>query len=154
MGFRHTTHLCPDTLIVDTGSSNTWVGAGKEYIRTSTSVNTSSLTFVSYEGGNFSGREYFDQVSLASGLIISNQSIGVATSSTGFVGVDGVLGIGPVDLTKGTVFGEDTVPTVTDNLFSQVGSDLPRQCETWKAYEDGAVVGHHHEQRDWGILRT
>ena len=27
-------------LIVDTGSSNTWIGAGKEYARTSTSVDT------------------------------------------------------------------------------------------------------------------
>ena len=30
-----------DTLIIDTGSANTWVGAGKAFVRTSTSVQTS-----------------------------------------------------------------------------------------------------------------
>ena len=29
-----------DSLIIDTGSSNTWVGAGKPYVKTSTSVQT------------------------------------------------------------------------------------------------------------------
>lgn len=46
-----------------------------------------------------------------------SQSIGVATSSTGFGTVDGILGIGPASLTQGTVSDQDTVPTVTDNLF-------------------------------------
>jgi cathepsin E len=31
-----------DTLLVDTGSSNTWVGAGKAYVKTKTSVETSN----------------------------------------------------------------------------------------------------------------
>jgi len=29
-----------DTLIIDTGSANTWIGAGKPYVRTNTSVQT------------------------------------------------------------------------------------------------------------------
>lgn len=58
-------------------------------------------------------------VTLSPSLIISNQSIGVASTSSGFSGVDGILGIGPVDLTSGTVSGESTVPTVSDNLFSE-----------------------------------
>lgn len=37
----------------------------------------------------------------------------------GFQGVDGILGIGPVDLTSGTVKGADEVATVTDNLYAQ-----------------------------------
>lgn len=60
-----------------------------------------------------------DTVSLAEGLSISKQLIGVAEISEGFDGVDGILGIGPVDLTDGTTSGGGTVPTVTDNLFSQ-----------------------------------
>lgn len=60
-----------------------------------------------------------DTVTLASGLIITSQSIGVASSSAGFDGVDGILGIGPVDLTSGTVSDTDAVPTVMDNLLSQ-----------------------------------
>jgi hypothetical protein len=35
-----------------------------------------------------------DQVTLAQGLVIPSQSIGVASTSTGFQGVDGILGIG------------------------------------------------------------
>lgn len=60
-----------------------------------------------------------DTVSLSSALVITGQSIGVASSATGFDGVDGILGIGPVDLTSGTVSGVSSVPTVTDNLKSQ-----------------------------------
>lgn len=71
-------------------------------------------------------------------LVIQNQSIGVASTAQGFSDVDGILGIGPVDLTSGnqpcctvpprsltrlhitgTVSSTSTVPTVTDNLFKQ-----------------------------------
>ena len=51
--------------------------------------------------------------------MIENQSIGVASTAQGFQGVDGILGVGPVDLTEGTVGGNTPVPTVTDNLFAQ-----------------------------------
>jgi len=107
------------SLIIDTGSSNTWVGAGKAYVKTSTSVNTGKSVSVSYGSGSFSGTEYTDTVTLSSNLVITKQSIGVASSSSGFSGEDGILGIGPVDLTQGTVSGVSSVPTVTDNLFSQ-----------------------------------
>lgn len=108
-------------LIVDTGSSNTWVGAAKPYVVTSTSIQTVDTVAVNGRNGNFSGQEYIDQVTIASGLVIPQQSIGVANSSTGFDGVDGVLGLGPTDLTIGTLAPDSgtTIPTVTDNLFSQ-----------------------------------
>jgi hypothetical protein len=35
------------------------------------------------------------------------------------IGVDGIFGVGPVDLTQGTVSGVSTVPTFLDNLYSQ-----------------------------------
>ena len=60
-----------------------------------------------------------DKVTLSPSLIIQQQSIGVASTSEGFEGVDGIVGIGPTDLTEGTVSGQNTVPTVTDNLFTQ-----------------------------------
>ncbi|KAJ7492341.1 aspartic peptidase A1 [Mycena latifolia] len=109
------------SLIVDTGSSNTWVGATQSYVVTSTSTKTTQTVAVSYGSGSFSGTEYTDQVTLASGLVIPKQSIGVASRSSGFDGVDGILGIGPVDLTEGTLTKSPTtlIPTVTDNLFSQ-----------------------------------
>lgn len=108
-------------LIVDTGSSNTWVGAGTKYVQTSTSTQTSNRVSVSYGSGSFSGKEYTDQVTITSSLIVKSQSIGVASSSSGFSGFDGILGIGPVDLTEGTLSPATTtlIPTVTDNLYSQ-----------------------------------
>ncbi|KAG1864674.1 aspartic peptidase domain-containing protein [Suillus subalutaceus] len=108
-------------LIVDTGSSNTWVGAGTAYVKTSTSVNTGQPVAVGYGSGSFSGTEYTDTVTLGSGLTITKQSIGVASTASGFTGVDGILGIGPVDLTEGTLTNSPTatIPTVTDNLDSQ-----------------------------------
>jgi len=105
-------------LIVDTGSSNTWVGAGTKYVATSTSHDTGDKVSVSYGSGSFSGTEFTDQVTLASNLVIASQSIGVASTSTGFAGTDGIIGIGPDALTEDTVSGVNTVPTVTDNLFS------------------------------------
>ncbi|KAJ7878605.1 aspartic peptidase A1 [Mycena leptocephala] len=109
------------SLIVDTGSSNTWVGATQKYVVTSTSTKSTQPVSVSYGSGSFSGTEYTDQVTLATGLVIPKQSIGVASTSSGFDGVDGILGIGPVDLTEGTLTRSTStlIPTVTDNLFSQ-----------------------------------
>ncbi|KAJ6483899.1 aspartic peptidase A1 [Mycena vulgaris] len=109
------------SLIVDTGSSNTWVGATQAYVVTSTSTKTTQTVAVSYGSGSFSGTEFTDQVTLASGLVIPKQSIGVASTSSGFDGVDGILGIGPVLLTQGTLTKSTStlIPTVTDNLFSQ-----------------------------------
>ncbi|KAF8124518.1 aspartic proteinase [Boletus edulis] len=105
-------------LFVDTGSSNTWVGAGTPYTPTSTSVNTGEPVSVS---GSFSGEEWLDTVSLYSGLTITGQSIGVASTSSGYSGVDGVLGLGPESLTEGTLTDEpDTlIPTVTQNLYTE-----------------------------------
>ncbi|KAF7981762.1 hypothetical protein HWV62_31825 [Athelia sp. TMB] len=105
-------------LIVDTGSSNTWVGADTKFSKGSTGVSTGKSVSVSYGSGSFSGTEYTDSVSFA-GLTVAKQSIGVASSSTGFDGVDGILGVGPVDLTEDTVSGASTVPTFLDNLYSQ-----------------------------------
>lgn len=44
-------------LLIDTGSSNTWVGASKKYVQTSSSKNTGGSVSVSYGSGSFSGAE-------------------------------------------------------------------------------------------------
>ena len=41
---------------------------------------------------NHIGFEFTDQVTIGPGLVISNQSIGVATKSQGFPGIDGIIG--------------------------------------------------------------
>ncbi|KAI9068654.1 aspartic peptidase A1 [Trametes sanguinea] len=109
------------SLIVDTGSSNTWVGAGTPYVATSSSSRTRDSVSVTYGSGSFSGYEYLDTVTLGSDLTIVNQSIGVADTSDGFDGVDGILGIGPTGLTLGTLSPDALaeIPTVTDSLASQ-----------------------------------
>lgn len=45
------------SLLIDTGSSNTWVGAGKKYAQTSSSTNTGHSVLVKYGSGSFSGTE-------------------------------------------------------------------------------------------------
>lgn len=109
------------TLLVDTGSSNTWIGASEPYVQTSSSAPTSDSVHVTSGSWSFSGNEFLDTVTLSPTLVIPNQSIGVASNSSGFQGLDGVLGLGPVDLTIGTLSPDSStpVPTVTDNLFSQ-----------------------------------
>jgi cathepsin E len=110
------------SLVVDTGSANIWVGALQPYVRTSTSTQTEDQVSIKYGSASMEGTEFTDQVSLGPGLTIPAQSIGVASQTSGFgPGVDGILGIGPVELTVGTLSPHttSTVPTVTDNLFSQ-----------------------------------
>ncbi|TBU41815.1 family A1 protease [Dichomitus squalens] len=107
-------------LIVDTGSSVTWVGAtpDKPYVKTGSSVDTNEEVAVTYGSGSFAGEEFVDTVTLGS-LVIPNQGVGSAQVAVGFDGVDGILGIGPVDLTSGTISGGGTITTVTENAFSQ-----------------------------------
>ncbi|KIP05511.1 hypothetical protein PHLGIDRAFT_119740 [Phlebiopsis gigantea 11061_1 CR5-6] len=108
-------------LIVDTGSSNTWAGAntfGNPFTPSSTTQNTGELMEVTYGSGFVFGNEVVDTVQLGD-LVISGQSMGAAILSEGFDGVDGILGIGPTDLTEDTTSAGGTVPTVTDNAFTQ-----------------------------------
>ncbi|KAG1860799.1 acid protease [Suillus subluteus] len=107
------------TLLIDTGSSNTWIGANTPYNPTITSVDTGNTVAVSYGSGSFSGEEYTDTVTLSTSLVITAQSIGVASNSEGFDDVDGILGVGPTDLTEATISNLETAPTVTDNLYNQ-----------------------------------
>ena len=74
---------------------------------------------MSYGSGAFSGEEWLDNVTLTSDLVISQQSIGVASWVEGLNGVDGILGLGPIDLTQNTVSNVFEVPTIPDNLFTQ-----------------------------------
>lgn len=114
----------PYELIVDTGSANTWVGANSSnsYVRSSTSQPVLLGGFyVPYGSGSVEGFLWKDQVTIGN-LTVLNQIIGAATVSNGFEGVDGILGIGPTDLTTGTSV-LPTIPTVIDNAFSAKSID-------------------------------
>ncbi|CCM07181.1 uncharacterized protein FIBRA_09522 [Fibroporia radiculosa] len=105
------------TLIIDTGSSNTWIGARQPVAPVAGATDTGHSVSVSYGSGSFSGEEYDGTVTL--GDMSFQQSFGIASSAQGFEGVDGILGIGPTDLTAGTVSDTPSVATVTDNLYQQ-----------------------------------
>ncbi|KAG2067514.1 aspartic proteinase [Suillus decipiens] len=105
-------------LTVDTGSSNTWITSGS-YVVTETSVNTHQPVHAFHPSGKFGGTEYLDTVTLGGNVTITKQSIGVAVISD--CDGDGVLGIGPVGLTEGSLpqLSTTTIPTVTDNMYKQ-----------------------------------
>ncbi|KAI0077154.1 aspartic proteinase from Irpex Lacteus [Panus rudis PR-1116 ss-1] len=90
-------------LMVDTTTANTWVGVGKAYVRTSTSIQTQDSVAVETSDGSFSGTEFIDTVVFAN------------------LGANGVFGIGPRGLTEGTLLTNPgaIIPTFTDNLFAQ-----------------------------------
>ncbi|KAF8706898.1 peptidase A1 family, partial [Rhizoctonia solani] len=106
-------------LIVDTGSGNTWIGAGKPYHPSPTSIRDGRAVSVTYGSGTFSGVQYNDTIVLGN-LTASDQSISVATQAQGFEGYDGILGLGPATLTAGTLAGTNAlIPTVMQTLKSQ-----------------------------------
>lgn len=90
-------------------ASNTWCGAQSRCEGTSTGKSTGGRVSVSYGSGSFSGSEYTDVVEFG-GLTVRSQSIGAASSAQGFQGVDGILGLGPVELTESTVSNVNSVP--------------------------------------------
>ncbi|KIP04920.1 hypothetical protein PHLGIDRAFT_25336 [Phlebiopsis gigantea 11061_1 CR5-6] len=98
-------------LIVDTGSSNTWVGANtaNPYVPTSTSVNTTNIIVCSsaFFFTRHYGLEYNDTVALGE-LSIPQQTIGAAQFALGgFSGTDGTTASG------------NPILTVTDNAWEQ-----------------------------------
>ena len=72
-------------MIVDTGSSNTWVGASTRYTGSGSCSGTFSVT---YGSGSVKGKECTDKVTVG-GSSVPRQSFGFASSSSGFDGVDG-----------------------------------------------------------------
>ncbi|KAG2070301.1 acid protease [Suillus decipiens] len=107
-------------LLLDSGSANTWVRASK-YVETGPSFCTGQPVAVNYDSGSFSGTEWLDYVTVGPGLTVVLQSIGVADQVAGFRNYDGVIGIGPVALTVGSLqeLQTEPIPTVTDSLFGQ-----------------------------------
>ncbi len=81
-------------------------------------IGTLGLQEVFYGSGFFFGEEFTDTVTIGD-IVIKNQSIGVAQIAFGFNGLDGILGLGPDDLTAGTISSGGEVPTVVDNAFAQ-----------------------------------
>ncbi|KAI0324295.1 aspartic peptidase A1 [Cubamyces sp. BRFM 1775] len=105
------------TLLVDTGSSNTWVGAAKPYMPSESTEFTGDAVAVEYGSGAFAGFEVLDTITLADGLTLYNQSIGVALTAEGFDGIDGILGYVPHLSGSFPTNPDKCVPTVTDTAW-------------------------------------
>ncbi|TFK83046.1 aspartic peptidase A1 [Polyporus arcularius HHB13444] len=108
-------------LLVDTGSSNTWIGADSSnpYVPTESSRLTGDGFLIQYGSGAVVGYEVLETVIIAEGLVLSGQSIGVAVYASGMAGIDGILGIGPSALTRGRlrVQMQISANTVTDTAW-------------------------------------
>ncbi|KAG2361235.1 hypothetical protein BDR07DRAFT_1461549 [Suillus spraguei] len=110
-------------LVADCGSAVTWIGAHTPYDETG--FNTRQRVGETYGGGqfdemSFSGTFFLETVTLGEGLTIPNYELAVASTTSNFGPYDGILGIGPRDLTRNTL--EDnpdaTYPTFTDWLVT------------------------------------
>ncbi|KAG8735809.1 hypothetical protein FRC10_010147 [Ceratobasidium sp. 414] len=107
-------------LLLDSGSGYTWIGAKKKYVKTKTSFKQPQSFYANYASGSAVGDNYKDLVTLSPTLSISNKSIGVATSTNGVEGMDGILGLGPATLSNVLEPNNGKpVPTVLDALFAQ-----------------------------------
>ncbi|KAG6328880.1 hypothetical protein ID866_10208 [Astraeus odoratus] len=110
-------------LIVDTGSSYTWVGARdiNPYLQGDGSMETSQTIRVTYADAHvkLTARTWRDRLTL-DGLTVTPQGIGIPTELQGFPdGIDGILGLGPTRFTAGITPDHSEIPTVVDNLYSQ-----------------------------------
>ena len=112
-----------DRLLIDTSSANTWLGAAKPYAKGRTSVNLYQRVVIPSGNSVMNGDVYSDTVIFDGNIRITEQSIGVARAPNipNVKGADGIMGLGPVALTQGTVTNQPmtTIPTVTQNLYTQ-----------------------------------
>ncbi|KAJ7254603.1 aspartic peptidase domain-containing protein [Mycena rebaudengoi] len=107
-------------LIVDTSSANT-VFLADQFIATKTSITTQDPVKVVYrDNSTFLGVRVFDRI-MFDDIVLFNKSIAIGKKSTGFGKADGILGLGPRSLSRGTVLNDldNPVPAFTDALLCQ-----------------------------------
>ncbi|KAG2355480.1 aspartic peptidase domain-containing protein [Suillus spraguei] len=99
-------------LVVDSGSSITWVGASKTYVKTVTSVPTGIAVRERSGAGNFQVASFFQ---------------GMIYRDTFTLGEDGYFGIGPraLSVLSMPLAPHDTIPTFTDGLYDQYNALQP-----------------------------
>ncbi|XWX00821.1 hypothetical protein V2A60_008843 [Cordyceps javanica] len=103
-------------LILDTGSSITWIGAHQEYQPGPNSRDAKNGAILGYGSGFVVADEFIDTVTVG-GVSVKAQEIGISLAACGFGSqTDGILGLGPVSLTKHTFPGGE-VPTFLNNLY-------------------------------------
>ncbi|KAG6330026.1 hypothetical protein ID866_9063, partial [Astraeus odoratus] len=115
-------------VIVDTGSSFTWIGADPKnpYVQGPSSFPTGQEITINYIRSEFKGNVYTDSVTLEisatsqDSLTINAQEIGVATIVTHFPRlVDGILGLGRKEASVLRDKDGNRFPPVFENLYTQ-----------------------------------
>ncbi|KAG6330194.1 hypothetical protein ID866_8893 [Astraeus odoratus] len=116
-----------DDVIVDTGSSLTWVGADPKnpYAIGPSGRYTGKELTINYHRGKFEGVEYIDSIILetsagSDALVINAQAVGVAVQVTDFSSLlDGILGLGRKEASALRGADGNPIPTAVDNLYAQ-----------------------------------
>ncbi|KAG9312014.1 acid protease [Chiua virens] len=104
------------TLLIDTGSSNTWIGASTAY--QNTGIDTGNTVYLMAPEASLEKSGLIPSHLLPDWLSKANPSE-LPVRPPVLVALMVFLGVGPVTLTSGTVSNTNTVPTVSDNLLSQ-----------------------------------
>ncbi|KAG2367250.1 aspartic peptidase A1 [Suillus spraguei] len=114
------------SLIVNTGSAITWIGAHTAYHPNSSAFNTGLPLRVTYPANSFAGILFTDTFEITDEYTIEGMAIGVATETRG-VPFDGMLGIGPRSLSRGSIptQPEGMLATVTERLFTDRSISWP-----------------------------
>ncbi|KAG2361863.1 hypothetical protein BDR07DRAFT_1358469 [Suillus spraguei] len=119
-------------LVVNTGSAITWIDAVADTVSrpTGTATNTELQMEIIYFDTYFAGILLTDTLCIATPnarYTIDEMPIGVTTPLTWGMPYDGMLGIGPQILSRGTILTDPdrTFPTVTERLFTQGSISLP-----------------------------
>ncbi|KAG2063517.1 acid protease [Suillus decipiens] len=136
------------------GSANIWV-SGSKYVETGVSFCTGQPVAFIYASGFFSRTEWLDYVTVGPGLTVIKQSISVADDETADLeNYDGIIGIGPVALTVGTLqdLPKEPIPTVTDSLVGQGTISENVLGIFFEPYTNPPpAVNTGHSQRFWGV---
>ncbi|KAG2355482.1 aspartic peptidase A1 [Suillus spraguei] len=114
-------------LIVNTGSAITWIGADTAYRPNGAAFNTGLPLRMTYPNSFFAGILFADTFKITDGHTIESMAIGVATAETRGVRFDGMLGIGPRSLSRGSIptQPERMLATVTERLFTDQSISWP-----------------------------
>ncbi|KAH9170223.1 aspartic peptidase A1 [Lactarius sanguifluus] len=106
-----------DSLLIDTGCGNIWIGGGKAYVRTGSST---PLPGSACNTCGFGSCEGFSDTVTLSPTFVFQASIGVAsTSQPPLASKDLMVSLGALLHRIGQTAGTSSTGTPTDNLFSQ-----------------------------------
>ncbi|KIJ25550.1 hypothetical protein M422DRAFT_213323 [Sphaerobolus stellatus SS14] len=122
----------PFTFLLDTAGGLSWIGGSSKKLNSTSSVSNGFILTSGYVNsrtlstGVVIQTFVHDSFEIDPATVVTSQGFGSAFSITNFQlppGVDGIMGLGPVDETRGAIsigpFGSTTIPTITDNLFAQ-----------------------------------